>query len=155
MRKRITITLVVLVLFLCFVGLLWFFGRKPPKQGILIVNGTVLNSGCELRDQYHGVLPLLEVLEGLGVTVIRTDDCAEIINGDTRLSLSNSQLIDTETGMDWLTPAPGTTYYICTPTETDVLVDENTLSVVLHALEIRAEINIHYQKGEISVTQSH
>lgn len=155
MKKYIFVSLSIGVLCLILVSFcMLFFKESYPKKAYLLINDEIYNDNSEI---YHGyaMLPMLFVCEKYGATVDWLDDeNAEISYNNTilTLSLSEESLIEHTFGNELLTPVPGSSSFHCLVTENDVILDDDTLRVILNYLfNIQTEIYIDYQRCKVSI----
>jgi len=156
-------------LIVCFVFLL---RNKIPQnkendethnKSTLYINGKLIgsdfveirvNESVDMDYRYYAVLPLIDVLESLDLNIVwLNDDDAIISSSDVQLTLSLSEktLIDNRIGDNWLMPAPGIINYYCKVENKNIIVDDNTLHVILTELGIKAEIDINRVQNKIDI----
>lgn len=112
---------------------IFFDGENQMIQASINIDNDLIPEKANVYP-YYTTLPLVGVLQKLGAQVewIK-DDCAVITYKDSSftLSISESSLVKDTEGEELLIPAPGTTNFHCAPLEKDILIDSETLTVIL------------------------
>ena len=129
-------------------GIVLFSLNKLPKCGELKINGVDITQENVLIYFKRAEIPLIETMEGLGMTVNWIDNStAYIINEGKKyiLSLSEVSLIEYGQNINLLLPPPGgdRSYTIL---EKEVILDSNTVKSVAYLMGV--EINIHISHKE-------
>ena len=137
--------------------------NETHNKSTLYINGKLIesdfveicvNKSVDMDYRYYAVLPLIEVLESFGMDVVwLNDDNAIISSSDAQLTLSLSEktLIDNRIGDNWLRPVPGIVNYYCKVENKNIIVDDNTLHVILTELGIKVEIDINRVQNKIDI----
>ena len=138
MKKNILVSLSIGILCLFIVGFaILFFKESYPKKASLVINGeTIRNGNVEIYHEY-ATLPMLLIIEKCGASVNYLDDKnVEISYNNTVLTLSlpEKSLIEHEFGNELLTPVPGSSSFHCLVIDNDVILDNDTLCVILNYL---------------------
>jgi len=134
-------------------GWFLFIRQNMNTSSIKINDKTIL---CEQADvsRKYATMPLIEVLSACDVKIEWLNQNDALISYEDAafiLSLSQQELIDKNSGNNWLLQPPGSTYYFCEQVGTEIIIDDCTMSNVLHSLGIRTEISINYRNREVSI----
>ena len=134
-------------------GWFLFIRQNMNTPSIKVNNKIILCKQADVTRRY-ATMPLIEVLSACDVKIewLNQND-ALISHEDTTfiLSLSQQELIDEDSRNNWLLQPPGSTYYFCEQVGTEIIIDDCTMSNVLHGLGIRTEMSINYRNREVSI----
>ena len=129
-------------------------GDETFKQASIIINGKLIHSKAEVHDGYV-VLPLTEVLKGIGCTINYTNrNKAEVFCKDKLFVLNSKKLTLKENGSstNLLRPVPGSSFFVCKKFESDVLMDDVSLKGLTYDIGVLVDIQFCSDKGIVYIT---
>lgn len=161
--KVAKIALIIFLSMMCIIlAVIVYMQFSFEREGTMIINGEEIQdvkvSFVQNRKNQYVLVPLLTVLQKAGYNVEReTPEKVNITIGGTiyTLDFQNKALMKGEDiNNNLLTPAPGCNYYVCSFTDTDVIIDNVTLKSVCSFMEIPITIDIDFKQQMISITLS-
>lgn len=168
MKKNIIILLcLIIILSLIFCLLAYSIkNKKPPKhtsssQEFYKKNCHVIIDDIKYTDVYaeivkgHLHISLIDFLNKLDFIIRWQNDCEIFIlrgNKAYILNLEKKSLIEHDKNFNMLDPPPGCTYYYCTVVNKTLIIDEDTLRVVMKFLEKNLIIDIDNQNCIVSIS---
>ena len=152
---------VIVVASVIVAGVLFF--SEKEQEGILLINehemqGANVTFFWKGTDQYV-TLPLLVVLQEAGCLIEwETPELVYITANEITYTLDyQSKTLTTEEKShhhDLLTPAPGTKNYVCSFTDTDVIIDLVTLHSICSWMEIPITVDHDFKQQTVNITFS-
>lgn len=150
----------IIVIAFAIISSLLLFSEKE-KEGTLLINeheipGTNVTFFQKGTDQYV-TLPLLVVLQEAGCLIEwETPELVYITANEITYALDyQSKTLTTEEKShhhDLLTPAPGTKNYVCSFTDTDVIIDSVTLHSICSWMDIPITVDYDFKQQTLSIT---
>ena len=115
------------------------------KKGILVINHIQFNEiNVEIIDENEFRLPLVATLVAMNIRIEWIDDKnANVIWNDVYLlNISENEKSfakPNSNSINYLDPAPGSTTYYCAHTESDIIVDITTFSLIVRHMGINID----------------
>lgn len=160
--KIAKIVLIISVILMCIIGGIisyMHFSFPKTKDGILVINDVerrdVKISFCQNEKKQYIMIPLLTVLQEIGCDIERetSEQVYITINSITYiLDLKKETLYEESNDVNLLIPAPGIKNFVCSFTETDVIVDNVTFKSLCSYMEIPINIDIDFKNQIYTIT---
>ena len=117
------------------------------KQGKLIVDAKPIDSEyVVIYNEYDFELPFIASLQAIGCHIQWTDEKSAIVTWegqDYALNISEEEKYFAKVGdntVNYLLPAPGSKNYYFKSIEKEAIIDDGTFDLIMHMMEIEANI---------------
>lgn len=160
MKKVIlAILLVCIILIGIFVIYKFVLPKEPIDNGVLIINGRVLEgTNVTIYDGYDAKLPLLEVISNIGFQIEWADTTIANVTFEDRtfvIDLKEKSFIENggkfgET-FNYLTCPPGGSSYICELYENEIYLDRCTFYAAMRMIGFDMSIEVSYRDATVVI----
>ena len=159
MKRKIVITVIAVVLS-ALTGVILFLCRQQSVPASLQVNNIAIsNENIQIipnRGRDNATVPMFATLQALGVSIDwqnENDAIISYLDKQFLFSVDKMTFVDENTSFEYMNSLADFSYYCREYVGDDIIIDDETMSWLIHCLGLRIETDINYLKREIIITR--